>query len=137
MRTPHRVLAPVLACLGLSTALLSGCSSSTDSSAGCVAHRSQTSVAEVTAGQSLQVSADWLWSDCNDTNGGTWGHALRDQAITWTQSQVSTELARADADPRTAHLEVAVTVPASARPGPAEIRIGDAEPAKLTVIGSP
>jgi hypothetical protein len=124
------------AALALLTALsaLTACSSGgTSANASCAAPQTTVTSAKVRPGDVLQVQALHMWTDCADTGEGDRGEARQDQAVVWIQSGQDTVLTHLDADPETGTGTATVQIPAQATAGRAQIRIGEAESALVTV----
>jgi hypothetical protein len=142
------VVGPVL----LSAALLAGCgggdpAATTSDDGACAAPSTFVAEPTIAPGQTVQVVGEDLWSGCRDSGSvagdGTASYEgwedvddptpLTAQPVTWTQGDTVVELAIVDIDP-TGAVELDVTVPADARPGAAELAIGDSLPAEVTVV---
>lgn len=135
-------------------ALGTGCASggpggNSGGEAACAAPMTSVAESTVTPGQTVRVSAEGLWSSCRDhgtvDEDGTVHYPdpeptpLTEQVVTFGQGGAEVELAVVDAGPAAA-VEVDVTIPADAEPGEAELAVGRAEPAAVTVVteaGSP
>lgn len=120
----------VLAVLAI---LLPGCSAPGDE-AGCATPLTVSSSRTVQPGEVVTVFAEDMWDGCDDQGLNEDVPALKDQAVTWTQSGTSVELARVDADDQSGEARVTVTVPLDSTEGKAEVSIGFAQPALLTVV---
>jgi hypothetical protein len=112
--------------------LATGCTGSSASAGAWPQPRTVASPTQAAPGQVVTVAGDGLWDDCDDTGRHLELHPLRDLAVIFEQETVS-ELARTDAAGARARAEVAVTIPATAAPGPATIRIHPASAAHVTI----
>lgn len=107
---------------------LSGCEVGGTSAASCVGPLAVVSPSSAAPGQTVQVSAQWLRSGCNDhaVNGvvADEEEPLTDVAVVFEQNGSVTELARVDGTGEDYSAAVDVVVPSSAVPGPARILLG-------------
>jgi hypothetical protein len=117
-------------------ALLTGCSSTeggSSSSGACAQPLTVAAVASVRPGESLDVSAEDMWTECHDQGETDPLSPLTNLPVVWRQSGGDVELARVDADPDSGRASATVTVPKDAAVGTAQVVIGDAQPVKITI----
>lgn len=129
-------------------ALIAACGSdgpgaSTSGDGACAAPLTSLAEPTVAPGRTVHVQADGLWSGCRDhgyvdEDGNAYypdpePTPLTDQVVTFTQGDAEVELAVVDTD-STGAAELDVTIPADAEAGPAEIAVGRAVPAEVTVV---
>ncbi len=115
----------VAAGLSAGVLCLSGCEVGGAAAASCVGPLATVSPSSAAPGQTIQVSAQWLRSGCND-HGGNGVMAdeeapLTDVAVVFEQNGTPTELARVDGSGADYSATVDVVVPMNAVPGPARI----------------
>ncbi|MBB5791880.1 hypothetical protein [Jiangella mangrovi] len=131
-----------------STAAATGCGASatgpstSDGEAACAAPFTTVDEPTVAPGQTVEVTAEGLWSSCRDHGASAEDGPvvysdpeptpLTAQVVRFTQGGTDVELAVVDTG-TDASIEVDVTIPADAEPGPAEIAVGRADPAAVTV----
>ena len=82
--------------------------------------------------ESLTVSAQYQWSNCYDSGKFVSPPPLKKVSVWWRQEGVETVLATAYPD-ENAFATVVVQVPVNAKPGAAELQIGTASSAAITI----
>ena len=123
----------VVVILGVAVIALTGCSGTSASSEGaCAAPKTRLSTSPVAPGQELTLSANDMWDGCNDQGTNPPLPPLRRQQVEWTQSGTTTVLGTTDANDA-GQVSIMVRVPATAKAGPATVRVGTSEPATVTV----
>lgn len=111
----------------------------------CTAPRATLSDTTVAPGDSIVISGDEMFRGCVDYDSVPdaappgWSPKenpdtgpLTDQAIVWRQDSIEIVLGTVDAT-NSGVIEVTVTVPNNAEPGPAEIQVGAVDPAVVTI----
>jgi hypothetical protein len=104
--------------------LLAGvCACSSGSTGGaCAAPEITATPSTVKAGGTVQVDGIYFRDGCQDQWSGSESAPLKDQAIVLTVDGVDSELGRVDSSDGT--ISTTVRIPASTRPGPAQLRVG-------------
>ena len=119
--------------LGVTVIGLTGCSGTSGSSEGlCAAPETTLSTSPVAPGQELTLSAKDMWDGCNDQGTNPPLPPLRRQQVEWAQRGTTTVLGTTDANDA-GQVSITVRVPATAKAGPATVRVGNSEPATVTV----
>ncbi len=119
--------------LGVTVIGLTGCSGTSASSEGlCAAPETTLSTSPVAPGQELTLSAKDMWDGCNDQGTNPPLPPLRRQQVEWAQRGTTTVLGTTDANDA-GQVSITVRVPATAKAGPATVRVGNSEPATVTV----
>jgi hypothetical protein len=75
-----------------------------------------------------------MWDGCNDQGTNPPLPPLRGQRVEWTQTGSTTVLGTTDANDA-GQVSITVRVPATAKAGPAAVRVGISGPATVTVAG--
>ncbi len=107
------------------------------SGSACAAPFTKVSDAIVTPGESVVATATDMWNDCTDSDKVPDVETpdvlpLTAQPIVWQQGSQDSILTTTDAN-LDGVIETSVMIPTDAQSGPAEIRIGAAEPVTVTV----
>ncbi|WP_129710834.1 hypothetical protein [Haloactinopolyspora alba] len=108
-------------------------STTSEMNAACAAPLTLVDPRTAAPGEEIRVTAKYMANECNDTGRDIEVDGLKNQHVVWTQGAAEIELAVVDADDETYEASTTVTVPLDAGDGPAEIAVGRAEPAELTV----
>jgi hypothetical protein len=113
--------------------LLAGVSACTSGSTGgaCAAPEITATPSTVKAGGTVQVDGIYFRDGCQDQWAGDESAPLKDQAIVLTVDGVDSELGRVDSTDGT--ISTTVRIPASTRPGPAQLQIGYSSAIMVTV----
>ena len=114
--------------------LMTGCSGERS----CVDTETKTSVSDTSLapGESVTVSAPYQWSNCYDSGKFASPPPLKEVSVSWRQEGVETQLATAYPDAN-AFATVVVQVPVNAKVGAAELQIGTASSAAITITRDP
>jgi hypothetical protein len=123
----------VVVILGVTVTGLTGCSGpSVSSGKACAQPETTVSGSPVAPGQELTLSAKDMWDGCNDQGTHPPLPPLRGQPVEWTQTGTPTVLGTTDADDA-GQVSITVRVPATAKSGPATVRVGSSGPATVMV----
>jgi|EBPBio282013_DNA_FD.fasta_scaffold59874_2 hypothetical protein len=127
--TGVRVCASVL----VAALLLAGVSAYSSGSTGgaCAAPEIAATPSTVKAGGTVHVNGIYFRDGCQDQWSGGESAPLKDQAIVLRVDGVDTEIGRVDSSNGT--ITTTVRIPASTRPGPAQLQIGYSSPITVTV----
>jgi hypothetical protein len=120
--------------LAMTVAGLTGCTTSGTAEAVCAAPATTLSTSTVKAGQALTLAARDMWDGCNDQGSNPRLPPLKNQQVQWTQGGRMSVLGTADAN-AAGRVSVTVTVPVTAKAGPATVSVGSSEPRSVTVTG--
>lgn len=124
----------VVVVLGVTVVGLAGCSTGASSEAACAQPRTSLSTSAVSPGQQLTLTAHDMWDGCNDQGTNPPLPPLKQQRVEWAQDGTMTVLGTTDANDA-GQVSITVRVPASAKAGPATVRVGISELRTVTVTG--
>ena len=110
--------------------LLTGCSGSGEPS--CVQPQTSLSDTSLSPGESVTVSAPYQWVDCYDTGQGGNPPPMKQVSVWWRQEGAEAKLGTAVPD-RDSFATMVVQVPVGAKAGAAELQMGTASSAAVTI----